>query len=181
MVRRAIVAHEPCAIEAKHHLGIRKGIIDYELVKRTLHERRVNARLAFPPSAKPLASATACSSAIPVSINRFRNFSENTAKPVPSFIAAVMATISWSRSASATIAFENTLVYFGAGLSPSSLRPSRCRMAQCHGICWGFLRRVQTLALLGNHMQKRGTIGLKTHAQRAQAQRYRDREWAPCT
>ena len=24
-----------------------------------------------------------------------------------------------------------------------------------------------TLALLGNHMQKRGTVGLKTHAQRA--------------
>ena len=143
VVRRAIVAHEPCAIEAKHHIGIRKGIIDYELVKRTLHERRVNAHDGFfPPSAKPLASATACSSAIPVSINRFGNFSENAAKPVPSFMAAVMATISWSRSASATIAFENTLVYFGAELEPSSLRPSRCRMAQCHGICWGFLRRV---------------------------------------
>ncbi len=49
----AIVAHEPCAIEAKHHIGIRKGIIDYELVKRTLHERRVNTHDGLFPRQAP--------------------------------------------------------------------------------------------------------------------------------
>ena len=55
VVRRAIVAHEPCAIEAKHHIGIRKGIIDYELVKRTLHERRVNAHDGLFPAKRQAA------------------------------------------------------------------------------------------------------------------------------
>ena len=43
VVRRAIVAHEPRAIEAEHHIRVRKSVINYELVKRALHERRVDA------------------------------------------------------------------------------------------------------------------------------------------
>ena len=51
---------------------------------------------------------------MPVSTKRSGNFSANSSRPVPPFMAAVMATMSALLSASATNALPNTLVYFGA-------------------------------------------------------------------
>ena len=64
--------------------------------------------------ARPEARPTACSSAMPESTKRLGNSSAKPARPVPSFMAAVMATMRSSLRASAASASPNTLVYEGA-------------------------------------------------------------------
>ena len=68
----------------------------------------------FPPTARPLAMPTACSSAMPASMKRLGNSRANVDRPVPPFIAAVMATMRSSARASSTSALPNTSVYVGA-------------------------------------------------------------------
>ena len=62
---------------------------------------------------------------MPTSMNRSGNSDENFARPVPSFIAAVMATTSSLSFASRTSASENTFVYFGAALLDARGLPVR--------------------------------------------------------
>ncbi|MNP14652.1 hypothetical protein D3C76_1069850 [compost metagenome] len=80
------------------------------------------AKTGFNPSAAiPAANVTACCSAIPTSKNLFGNNLEYSFNPVPSGMAAVIATISSLSSESLTIAFENALEYvisFEAFISP---------------------------------------------------------------
>src|SRR3954463_1955731 len=54
----------------------------------------------MPSDAIPAAKVTACCSAIPTSKQRFGNFSPNKLRPVPDGIAAVIATMRSSASAS---------------------------------------------------------------------------------
>ena len=69
------------------------------------------AQNGFIPSvASPAAKVTACCSAIPTSKVRSGNRFPNASSPVPDGIAAVIATMVGSRSASAISALANTLV-----------------------------------------------------------------------
>ena len=65
----------------------------------------------IPSAARPAAKVTACCSAIPTSKKRSGNLRANAATPVPSGIAAVIATIVLSCSASSTNVFPKTDVY----------------------------------------------------------------------
>ncbi len=60
----------------------------------------------MPPKARPQAKVTACCSAMPTSKNLSGHFSANFESPVPSGMAAVMATREGSLSAAAVIHLE---------------------------------------------------------------------------
>ena len=67
-----------------------------------------------PSNARPAVKVTACCSQIPTSKKRSGYKAANWLKPVPSGIAAVMATILSSSSASFTMVCPKILVYEGA-------------------------------------------------------------------
>ena len=62
----------------------------------------------MPSLARPAAKVTACCSAMPTSKQRSGKRSANMSRPVPDGMAAVMATIFLSASASAISALANT-------------------------------------------------------------------------
>ena len=85
------------------------------------------AKIGFNPAlAIPAARVTACCSAIPTSKNLFLYIFANSFKPVPSGIAAVIATISLSSLANSIIASPNTLEYvFFGDINDSPLSKSK--------------------------------------------------------
>src|SRR6516165_2445918 len=68
----------------------------------------------MPSAARPAAKHTACCSAMPTSKHRSGNLSPNRFRPVPDGIAAVIATMRSSFSASAISDLAKTVVYCGA-------------------------------------------------------------------
>src|ERR1700761_4127424 len=68
----------------------------------------------MPSDAMPAAKVTACCSAMPTSKVRLGNLSPNRLRPVPDGIAAVIATMRSSASASLMSCLAKTLVYDGA-------------------------------------------------------------------
>src|SRR5215469_5520745 len=72
---------------------------------------QANGRM--PSAASPAAKVTACCSAMPTSKQRFGNFSPKRFSPVPDGIAAVIATMRSSASASLINDLANTDVYEG--------------------------------------------------------------------
>ena len=67
----------------------------------------------MPSQARPAAKVTACCSAMPTSKKRSGCAAAKGARPVPSVIAAVIATRRRSRAASRTSAWPKTAVYAG--------------------------------------------------------------------
>ncbi len=64
----------------------------------------------MPPSARPVASVTACCSAMPTSTNRSGYFAWNFARPVPVGMPAVIATIRRSVAPSSSSSWAKNAV-----------------------------------------------------------------------
>ena len=108
---RSIGADQPGAVKRKANRQTLDGNVMDDLVIGALQECRINGDKGFEPSAaSPPAKVTACCSAIPTSKQRFGKRSANRLRPVPEGMAAVIATIFSSSSASAISASANTFV-----------------------------------------------------------------------
>src|SRR6266567_771921 len=97
----------------------------------------------MPSEARPAAKVTACCSAMPTSKERLGNGSPNRLSPVPDGIAAVIATMRSSFSASLISDLAKTLVYEGA-----------FELGDAVPFVVGLLGREVPVALLGHDMDE---------------------------
>lgn len=90
----AVIRYNAGPVHRQDNMVIHNGRIVEYLVVTALQEGGIHGKTgSMPPVAKPEANVTACSSAMPTSKKRIGNRSANLVKPVPLFIAAVMAQI----------------------------------------------------------------------------------------
>ena len=99
---RPVRADEPGAVDGEaHRKFLQRDVMD-DLVVGALQKRRIDRAEGLKPSAaRPAANVTACCSAMPTSKQRSGKALPKWSSPVPSGMAAVIATILSSRLASA--------------------------------------------------------------------------------
>ncbi len=89
-----VASDQPRPVNRKDYRRILQTDIVYDLVVGTLQKGRIHRHNGIsPPTARPAAKVTACSSAMPTSKNRSGKTFLNRFSPVPSGMAAVIATI----------------------------------------------------------------------------------------
>ena len=167
MVRRAVVAGDAGAVEAKTTGWPWRPTSRLAWSKARVRNVEYTATTGRSPAmAMPAAAVTACCSAMPTSTKRSGKRSWNGSRPVEPGMAAVMATTSGRSSASLMSASVNACVYDGLPLARSRAGGGVEHAAVVQALLVVVLGGRVAPALLGEHVHDDRPVVLGRVAQR---------------